>query len=109
MQPGAEQQRSGAGKQDGNKNTELAEQAEAMGKLSELIGKRSLNVQGEMMVEVEKSSNPQLRTPYLNRGATHGEAGGDLSRDEVPVSYTHLDVYKRQVGVLLIRRGIMEF
>jgi hypothetical protein len=93
LQPGAEQQRSGAGKQDGNKNTELAEEAEAMGKLSALIGKRSLNVQGEMMVEAEKSSNPQLRTPYLNRGATHAEAGGDLSRDEVPLR--HQDFVRR--------------
>ena len=98
LQPGAEQQRSGAGKQDGNKNTELAEQAQAMGKLSELIGKRSLNVQGEMMVEVEKSSNPQLRTPYLNRGATHAEAGGDLSRDEVPLR--HQDFVRRYYETL---------
>ena len=93
LEPGAEQQRSGAGKQDGNKNTELAQEAEAMGKLSALIGKRSLNVQGEMMVEAEKSSNPQLRTPYLDRGATHAEAGGDLSRDEVPLR--HRDFVRR--------------
>jgi hypothetical protein len=93
LQPGADQQRSGIGKQDGNKNTELEKEAEALGKLSELIGKRSLNLQGEMMVEVENSSNPQLRTPYLNRGATHAEAGGDLSRDEVPLR--HQDFVRR--------------
>ena len=46
-----------------------------------------------MMVEVENSSNPQLRTPYLNRGATHAEAGGDLSRDEVPLR--HQDFVRR--------------
>jgi hypothetical protein len=82
-----DQQHSGIGKQDGAKNTEMAKDAEALGKLSELIGKRALNLQGEMMVEVENTRNPQLRTPYLNRSAAHGEAGGDLSRDEVPLRH----------------------
>jgi hypothetical protein len=82
-----DQQHSGIGKQDGSKNTEMAKDAEALGKLSELIGKRSMNLQGEMMVEVENTRNPQLRTPYLNRSATHVEAGGDLSRDEVPLRH----------------------
>lgn len=81
------QQHSGIGKQDGSKDTEMAKDAEAMGKLSELIGKRSMNLQGEMTVEVENTRNPQLRTPYLNRSAAHGEAGGDLSRDEVPLRH----------------------
>jgi hypothetical protein len=87
------QQHSGIGKQDGAKNTEMAKDAEALGKLSELIGKRSMNLQGQMMVEVENTRNPQLRTPYLNRSATHGEAGGDLSRDEVPLR--HQDFVRR--------------
>lgn len=82
-----DQQHSGIGKQDGAKNMEMAKDAEALGKLSELIGKRSMNLHGEMMVEVENTRNPQLRTPYLNRSATHGEAGGDLSRDEVPLRH----------------------
>jgi len=82
-----DQQHSGIGKQDGAKNTEMAKDAEALGKLSELIGKRSMNLQGEMMVEVENTRNPQLRTPYLNRSAAHAESGGDLSRDEVPLRH----------------------
>lgn len=86
-QNASDQQHSGIGKQDGSKNTEMAKDAEALGKLSELVGKRSMNLQGEMMVEVENTRNPQLRTPYLNRSATHGEAGGDLSRDEVPLRH----------------------
>jgi len=86
--PGSDdQQHSGIGKQDGAKNVEMAKDAAALGKLSELIGKRSLNLQGEMMVEVENTRNPQLRTPYLNRSASHTEAGGDLSRDEVPLRH----------------------
>lgn len=79
------QEKSGIGKQDGKKDTELAEQKEAMGKLSELLGKRALNLQGEVMVEVTNSKNQQLKTPYVNRSANHAEAGGDISRDEVPL------------------------
>ncbi len=83
-------EKSGVGKQDGNKDTELAEQRDAMGKLSELLGKRSLNMQGEVMVEVTNSKNQQLKTPYVTRSASHVEAGGEVSRDEVPL---HLQDY----------------
>lgn len=90
-QPGGEQdspsknEKSGVGKQDGNKDTELAEQRDAMGKLSEVLGKRALNVQGEVMVEVNNSRNQQLKTPYVNRSAQHADSGGEVSRDEVPL------------------------
>jgi hypothetical protein len=83
-------EKSGVGRQDGNKDTELAEQRDAMGKLSELLGKRSLNMQGEVMVEVTNSKNQQLKTPYVTRSASHVEAGGEVSRDEVPL---HLQDY----------------
>ena len=83
-------EKSGVGKQDGNKDTQLAEQQNAMGKLSELLGKRSLNMQGEVMVEVTNSKNQQLKTPYVTRSASHVEAGGEVSRDEVPL---HLQDY----------------
>lgn len=78
-------EKSGVGKQDGNKDTELAEQREAMGKLSEVLGKRALNVQGEVMVEVNNSRNQQLKTPYVDRSARHADSGGEVSRDEVPL------------------------
>jgi hypothetical protein len=80
---------SGAGRSDGRKDTELAEQAEAMGKISEILGKRADKVQGEMMVEVN-STKQQLRTPFLNRQAAHGDTGGEIRRDEVPL---HLQDY----------------
>lgn len=86
----ANSEKSGIGKQDGKKDTELAEQRDAMGKLSELLGKRSLNMQGEVMVEVTNSKNQQLKTPYVTRSASHAEAGGEVSRDEVPL---HLQDY----------------
>jgi len=88
----AKDSKSGMGKQDGKKDTELAEQLEAMGKISEILGKRSQSLTGEMMVEVS-SSKQQLKTPYMNRKATHAEAGGEINRDEVPL---HLQPFVRQ-------------
>jgi hypothetical protein len=82
--------KSGIGRADGKKDVELAEQQKALGKLSELLGKRALEVRGEVMVEVTNSKNQQLKTPYLNRTAAHSEAGSDLNRDEVPL---HLQDY----------------
>jgi hypothetical protein len=63
----------------------LAEQMAAMGKLSEIIGKRSANVTGEAMVEV-KNTSQQLSTRYEAKRAAHGESGTEISRDEVPVA-----------------------
>lgn len=88
---GAEQQASsqpgsGIGRQDGSKDLKLAEQLAAMGKISEIIGKRSASVTGDMTVEVE-STQQQLRTPYAERNAKHGEGGGEISRDEIPIIF----------------------
>ena len=91
-QQAAAQPGSGIGKQDGAKNIKAAEQKAAMGKLSEVIGKRSANVSGEMMVE-SQSGPQQLRTQYSRRNATHGETGGEVNRDEIPVE---LQGYVRQ-------------
>ena len=74
------------GKQDGDKSVREAEQLAAMGKISEIIGKRAANVSGEVMVEVA-SGKQQLKTQYSQRKATHGEAGGEINRDEVPLAY----------------------
>ena len=57
-----------------------------MGKISEILGKRSANVSGEVMVEVGNSKQP-LKTPWAQRQATHIEAGGEIHRDEVPLIY----------------------
>lgn len=78
--------KSGQGKQDGDKDVKLAEQLAAMGKISEIIGKRNQNLQGEVMIEVS-SSKQQLRTQYTSRSATHAESGGEIHRDEVPLAY----------------------
>jgi hypothetical protein len=73
------------GKQDGAKDIKDAEQLAAMGKLSEIFGKRAQNLTGEIMVEVTSSKQQQLRTGYSQRGASHREAGGQIQRDEVPI------------------------
>lgn len=87
-QASSSQNKSGMGKQDGEKDVKLAEQAAAMGKISEIIGKRNEKLQGEVMIEVN-SSRQALRTQYTNRTAAHGESGSEIHRDEVPLMYQH--------------------
>jgi hypothetical protein len=76
---------SGTGMQDGSKELRAAEQLKAMGKISEIIGKRAQSVTGETSIEVQ-SGNQQLRTAYSNDKSARGEANSDVSRDEIPVS-----------------------
>ena len=78
--------KSGIGRQDGDKSAREAEQLAAMGKISEIIGKRAASVSGEVMVEVA-SGKQQLKTQYSEREAKHAEAGGESNRDEVPLAY----------------------
>ena len=83
-QPGQQQARSGMGTKEGEKDVKLAEQLEAMGKLSEIIGRRAENITGEVMVEVT-SGDQRLRTRYQQRDASHRDAGGEVHRDEIPL------------------------
>jgi hypothetical protein len=88
---------SGIGKQDGSKDVKLAEQLAAMGKISEIIGKRSANVTGDVTVEVQSSSQ-QLKTAWVQQSASHGNASGEINRDEVPVELqTYVRRYFEQV------------
>lgn len=84
-QQASKQPGSGIGSQDGDKSIKQAEQLAAMGKISEIFGKRSANITGEATVEVQSTSQ-QLRTPYAQRGAQHSQGGAEISRDEVPVA-----------------------
>ncbi len=96
-QQASSQPGSGIGKQDGSKDVKAAEQMAAMGKLSEVIGKRSQSVSGEMMIETQ-SGPQQLHTQYSQKTATHGESGGDVSHDEVPVALqSYVQQYFEQV------------
>ncbi len=73
------------GSEDGNKEIRQAEQLAAMGKISELIGKRSAAVTGEATVEVQTTSQ-QLHTAYVKSGAEHSQGGAEINRDEIPVA-----------------------
>jgi hypothetical protein len=79
---------SGVGKQDGDKDIKAAEQLEAMGKISEILGKRAQNVTGEMTVEVQQSKQG-IRTPYSPSSTAHSQAGTEIRRDEVPPALQH--------------------
>ncbi len=84
--PPTQDGKSGVGKEDGDKSAREAEQLAAMGKISEIIGKRAENVKGEVMMEVS-SGKQQLRTQYSQQRASHADAGGEVNRDEVPLAY----------------------
>jgi hypothetical protein len=88
---------SGVGSQDGDKRLKEAAQLAAMGKISEIIGKRSQTLTGETTVEVQQT-NQVLRTQYTNRVAQHSQAGAEINRDEVPVALqSYVENYFEQV------------
>jgi hypothetical protein len=81
-----ENSKSGAGSKDGDKAAKDAKALEAMGQISEILGKRSATVTGEMMVEVGQTKQ-SLKTPWADRQAAHTESGGEIHRDEVPLVF----------------------
>jgi hypothetical protein len=88
---------SGVGRQDGDKQVKESEQLKAMGKLAEIIGKRSANVTGDMMVE-NPSGKQQLKTQYSQQAAQHSDRGGEINRDEIPLIYQqYVREYMQQV------------
>lgn len=77
---------SGIGHTNGDKEIKTSEELKAMGKLAEIIGKRSANLTGDMAVETP-TSGEQLKTQYSGRTARHSDSGGEINRDEIPVMY----------------------
>jgi hypothetical protein len=77
--------KSGIGAQDGEKAIKQAEQLKVMGEISQILGKRSATVTGEMMVEVG-SGKQGLKTPWQQQQANHSNAGGEIHRDEIPLT-----------------------
>ena len=71
QQPASKQPGSGIGRQDGSKDVKLAEQLAAMGKISEIIGKRSANVTGELTVEVTRAAISNCAHPMRSATAQH--------------------------------------
>ena len=84
-QQATKQPGSGAGNQDGEKRIKQAEDQAAMGKITEILGKRSANLTGEATVEVQNTSQ-QLKTAYTTGTAQHAQSGGEVNRDEIPVA-----------------------
>jgi hypothetical protein len=82
---GSESQ-SGVGRQDGDKDVRDSEQLKAMGKLAEILGKRSAAVTGDIVVE-NPSGKQNLKTEYSQRLGQHADLGGEINRDEVPLMY----------------------
>jgi hypothetical protein len=82
----SENSKNGMGKSDGDKSIRDAEQLAAMGKISEIFGKRAAEMKGEMSVEVP-SGKQQLRTAYSNSSATHAGAVAEANRNEIPLVY----------------------
>lgn len=83
--PAGQDAKNGIGSEDGQKAIKQAEELQAMGKISEILGKRSAAVSGEVMVEVG-SSKQQLKTPWAQTQANHSNAGGEIHRDEIPLT-----------------------
>ena len=96
-QQASKQPGSGIGNQNGDKTIKQAEDLAAMGKITELFGKRSASITGEATVEVQATSQ-QLHTPYAPRGAEHSQNGAEISRDEIPAAMQpYVQLYFEQV------------
>lgn len=94
---GDQNAKSGMGKSDGDKTIQDAEQLAAMGKISEIFGKRAAEIKGEMSVEVP-SGKQQLRTAYSRSSATHAGAVTESNRNEIPLMYqTYVQRYFEEV------------
>jgi hypothetical protein len=95
--PSNKQPGGGIGSRDGSKDVKQAEQLAAMGKISQIIGKRSASLSGEATVEVQ-STVQQLRTAYSDRVAQHTDAGAEIGRDEIPAALeSYVQQYFEQV------------
>lgn len=84
--PGSQDSKSGMGLSDGDKDIRDAEQLAAMGKISQIFGKRAQEITGEISVEVA-SGKQQLKTAWSERKALHTDTGAEVNRDEIPLAY----------------------
>ena len=68
-----------------------------MGKLAEIIGKRSASVTGDMVVE-NPSGKQGLKTGYSRHLGQHADLGGEINRDEIPLMYQqYVREYMQQI------------
>jgi hypothetical protein len=94
----ADSEGGGIGDSNGAKDLREAEQLAAMGKISEIFGKRQASLTGEVMVRAPSREEQKLNTPYTESAATHAEGGGEIQRDQVPLIYQrYVQQYFEQV------------
>lgn len=68
-----------------------------MGKLTEILGKRSAGLTGDMTVQ-SVAGTTALQTPDTGRLARHEDPGGEIRRDEVPPLYRdYVERYMEQI------------
>jgi hypothetical protein len=94
----ADSEGGGIGDSNGAKDIREAQQLAAMGKISEIFGKRQASLTGQVMVRAPSRKDQKLNTPYTESAATHAEGGGEIQRDEVPMIYQrYVQQYFEQV------------
>ena len=77
---------SGAGSEDGNKAIQEAEELEAMGKISVILGRRSQELTGTATVETV-SGRSELATRYVARRSQHASVEDTAARDQIPLEF----------------------
>jgi hypothetical protein len=77
---------SGAGSEDGNKAIHEAEELEAMGKISVILGRRSQELTGTATVETV-SGRSELATRYVARRSQHASVDDTAARDQIPLEF----------------------
>ena len=94
----ADSEGGGIGDSNGAKDIREAQQLAAMGKISEIFGKRQASLTGQVMVRAPSRKEQKLNTPYTESAATHAKGGGEIQRDEVPLIYQrYVQQYFEQV------------
>ena len=97
-QQASKQPGSGIGSQDGDKSIKQAEQLAAMGKISEIIGKRSAN--GHRRIDRGGAAHQpdSCRRPTCSAARSTRRAAREINRDEVPVALQpYVEQYFEQV------------
>lgn len=83
---GDKQMGTGAGREEGSKDINEAEQLDAMGKLRVLLGKRANSLTGEFTAQAPPGPQ-RLETNYTKRSALHTDVHAKAQRDEVPLAF----------------------
>jgi hypothetical protein len=84
--PGHPNAQSGIGSQNGDKSLKQAQELAAMGKLTEILGKRSAGLTGDMTIRALAGATIPAATG-AERRVSHEDLGGEIHRAEIPEVY----------------------